>query len=49
MSEVKRQTPKFNVSKDFYMKLETEVLGLIKRAELRAEANGRRTVQGKDL
>ena len=48
-SEIKRQMAKFNVSKDFYPKLETEVLEIMTRASLRAEANGRKTVQGKDL
>jgi len=48
-SEVKRIVEEFNVSKDFYEKLDRQVAKLISAAEVRAEANGRRTVCARDL
>ena len=38
-----------NVSADFYEKLDDEVQELIDRAAERADANGRKTVQARDL
>jgi len=38
-----------NVSADFYEKLDEEVKSIIGRAVERAEANGRKTVQARDL
>ncbi len=38
-----------NVSSDFYEKLDEEVKELIGKAVERAEANGRKTVQARDL
>jgi len=38
-----------NVSSDFYEKLDEEVKELIGKAVDRAEANGRKTVQARDL
>lgn len=38
-----------NVSSDFYEKLDEKVEDLIDRAAERAEANGRKTVQARDL
>jgi len=48
-SEVKRVVEDLNVSKDFYERLEREVAKLISKAEVRAEANGRKTVCARDL
>jgi len=38
-----------NVSADFYDALDTEVRALVKRAADRAKANGRKTIQARDL
>jgi len=48
-SEVKRVVEEMNVSKDFYEKLDRLVKREISKAEVRAEANGRKTVCARDL
>ncbi len=48
-SKVKEAVKKCNVSGDFAEALSEKVLGLIQEAEKRATANGRKTVQPKDL
>lgn len=47
-SQVK-ETVDLNVSSDFYEALDEEVAELLEDAEERAEANGRSTVQPRDL
>ncbi|RLJ01226.1 MAG: DUF1931 domain-containing protein [Candidatus Aenigmatarchaeota archaeon] len=46
---VKEAAKNVNVSADFYDALDREVQALVKRAVERAKANGRRTVQARDL
>ncbi len=46
---VKEAAGSKNVSSDFYEKLDEEVEALIERATERADANGRKTVQARDL
>ncbi|MFP4232759.1 MAG: DUF1931 domain-containing protein [Candidatus Aenigmatarchaeota archaeon] len=46
---VKEAAGNKNVSSDFYEKLDEKVEDLIDRAAERAEANGRKTVQARDL
>ena len=38
-----------NISADFYDELDAEVQDLLDNAERRADANGRKTVQARDL
>lgn len=46
---VKEAAGNMNVSGDFYDKLDEEVQELVDQATKRAEANGRKTVQARDL
>ena len=46
---VKEQLDGMNVSADFYDALDEEVTGLLEDADRRADANGRKTVQPRDL
>ena len=48
-SQVKDVAGEFNVSADFVEELNRKVDDLIKQACKRAEANGRKTVMGKDI
>lgn len=48
-SKVKDFVKDMNVAGDFADALSKEVEGLIKKAAARAKANGRRTVQARDL
>lgn len=48
-SKIKEVTEQYNVSSDFVEELDQEVRRLIEKAIQRAEANGRRTVMGKDI
>lgn len=48
-SAVKEALSGHNVSSDFYDALDDEVAGLLNRAAERADANGRKTVQPRDL
>lgn len=48
-SNVKESLGTTNVSADFYDALDEEVAELLERAAQRAEANGRKTVQPRDL
>ena len=47
-SKIKEKT-ELNVSEDFELELEKKTEDLIKEAEKRAKANGRRTLYGRDL
>jgi len=47
-SEVKRNT-EFNISKAVYPKLEEEFKAMIEKAEVRAKANGRKTLKEEDF
>jgi len=40
---------KANISADFYDALDAEVKGLVQKALQRAKANGRKTLQARDL
>ncbi len=40
---------KFNIGSDFYKALDAEVKALVKNAAERAKANGRKTIQARDL
>jgi len=46
---VKEALSGHNVSSDFYDALDSEVAGLLEDAAARADANGRKTVQPRDL
>ncbi len=48
-SKIKSITKECNVASDFAEKLNLEVISLIKKAEGRAIANKRKTLQAKDL
>lgn len=48
-SRVKEALDGMNVSADFYDQLDEEVADLLEEANRRAEANGRKTVQPRDL
>ena len=48
-SAVKDQLEGKNVASDFYDALDAEVQDLLERAADRADANGRKTVQSRDL
>ena len=48
-SKVKEYVKDLNVAGDFADALSKEVEGLIKKASARAKANGRKTVQARDL
>ncbi len=48
-AEAKIEEKSLNVSEDFYKELETKIKGIIKKSCLRARANGRNTVMGKDV
>lgn len=48
-SKVKEAVKDCNVAGDFYKALEEKVQSLILEAEKRAVANGRKTVQARDL
>jgi len=48
-SAVKDATAELNVSTDFYEALDEEVAAVLDEARRRAEENGRRTVQPRDL
>ena len=48
-SAVKEALEGHNVSSDFYAALDNEVDDLLDRAAQRADANGRKTVQPRDL
>tara|TARA_Y100000310_G_C20573918_1_gene759491 strand:- start:287 stop:463 length:177 start_codon:yes stop_codon:yes gene_type:complete len=48
-AKVKEAAKGMNVSSDFADALDAEVQALVKRAVKRADANGRKTVQGRDL
>ncbi|MFC7140154.1 DUF1931 domain-containing protein [Halosimplex aquaticum] len=48
-NSVKEALDEMNVSRDFYDALDEEVEGLLERAQRRAEANDRKTVQPRDL
>lgn len=48
-SAVKDCCKGFNVSADFYGALDSSVQNVIKAASKRASANGRKTVQARDL
>jgi len=48
-SRTKAAVKKSNVSSDFYGALDQVVRGMIAKAEVRAEANGRKTLRPQDL
>ena len=48
-SKVRDVVKDCNVAGEFAEKLNEEVINLIKKAEERAKANGRKTIQGRDL
>jgi len=48
-SKIKEAVPDLNVSSDVAESLNEKVLSLLKEASERAKANGRRTLQGRDL
>lgn len=48
-AKVKEAAKGMNVASDFADALDTEVQGMVKRACKRADANGRKTVQARDL
>jgi histone H3/H4 len=48
-SAVKEQLDRMNVAADFYDSLDEEVAELLEDAARRADANGRKTVQPRDL
>jgi hypothetical protein len=48
-SRTKAAVKKCNVSSDFYGALDATVRTMIARAEVRADANGRKTVRPQDL
>ncbi len=48
-AKVKEEAKGMNVSGDFAEALDTEVKSLIGKAVKRAESNGRKTVQARDL
>jgi histone H3/H4 len=48
-SEIKRVVTEFNVSGDVAPKLNELTEEILRRAEVRAEANGRKTVCARDL
>mgnify|MGYP000465866057 CR=1 FL=1 len=46
---VKEALEDYNVASDFYDELDDEVADLLEDAAARADANGRKTVQARDL
>ena len=48
-SKIKELCGPVNISADFYEGMEKKVESLVKEAMVRAEANGRKTVMGKDI
>jgi histone H3/H4 len=48
-SKIKEAVPELSVSAEVVEALNTKVLKLLEEASLRAKANGRRTLQARDL
>ena len=48
-SKVKEYADGLNIASDFVESLNSEVLSIVQKACVRAQANGRKTVQAKDL